>query len=267
MTIVLGLATPDGLVLGADSRTTSYPDESPRSRIASDSAEKVFVLGDRFGVATYGDAFIGERTIAGLMTEFVATLKKIPKTVDDLAAALGAFFHDRYARAREAANDPLPEKLDDERLSVGFLVAGYDDAGVGVFHEVWLPGPGHEATSITTAHVGMLPRGQRDVIDRLLGGVDMQQLLALDVTVPDDVREALDKLAYQLMFPITLKDGVDFVTFLIRTTIEMQRFSDGTFAFEVGSPNCGGPTSVAVIRRRDALWVSPPAIRVAGPLA
>ena len=122
-------------------------------------------------------------------------------------------------------------------------------------------------TTITTAHVGMLPRGQRDVIDRLLGGVDMQQLLALEVTIPDDVREALDKLAYQLMFPITLKDGVDFVTFLIQTTIEMQRFSDGTFAFEVGAPNCGGPTSVAVIRRSDALWVSPPAMRVAGPFS
>ena len=261
MTLVIGLATPDGLVLAADSRTSTWPDDTPRMLVSSDNAEKVFVLGDRFGVATYGRAFIGERTIAGLMSEFMAQLRRVPQTAGDLAGALGEFFHDRYATYRKEIDQPLPDDLSDQPLDLGFLVAGYDKKGIGGFHEVWIPGPGREETTVTTAQIGMLPRGQRDVIDRLLGGVDMNTLLAQKVEISEDVRTALDKLAYQIMFPITLQDGIDFVTFLIRTTIEMQRFSDGTYAFEVGAPTCGGPTTVAVIRRQNAVWVQPPALR------
>ena len=261
MTIVIGLATPDGLVLAADSRTSTWPDETPRMLVSSDNAEKVFVLGDRFAVATYGRAFIGERTIAGLMSEFMADLGRVPRTVGDLATALGRFFHERYADFRKEAGQPLPDDLSQAPLELGFIVAGDDKKGIGLFHEVWIPGPGHEEASVSTAQVGMLPRGQRDVIDRLLGGVDMNTLLAQEVEIPEPVRAALDKLAYQIMFPITLQDGIDFVSFLIRTTIEMQRFSDGTYAFEVGAPTCGGPTTIAVIRRKDAVWVAPPALR------
>ena len=262
MTLVIGLATPDGLVLAADSRTSTWPDDTPRMLVSSDNAEKVFVLGGRFGVATYGRAFIGERTIAGLMSEFMAQLRKVPQTVGDLADALGEFFHDRYAAFRKEIGQPLPDQgLDQLPVDLGFVVGGYDKKGIGAFHEVWIPGPGHQETTVTTAQIGMLPRGQRDVIDRLLGGVDLPALLAQEVPIPDDVRAALDKLAYQILFPITLQDGIDFVSFLIRTTIEMQRFSDGTYAFEVGAATCGGPTTVAVIRRSDAVWVAPPALR------
>src|SRR4051794_8524288 len=99
MTIVVGVAAPDGLVLAADSRTTRVVDQ--RYRISSDAAHKVFALCGRFGVATYGAAFIGTNTIAGEMDEFVAELTTggVPDDVEHLAEALGSFFQTRAVSA------------------------------------------------------------------------------------------------------------------------------------------------------------------------
>jgi hypothetical protein len=264
MTIVVGLATPDGLVLAADSRTTAFPDATGRSRIASDSADKVFLLCDRFAVATYDSAFIGERTIAGLMAEFIANLDgEIPSSGEELAGRLGHFFHDRYAAERAAEGHPLDPAGEPSML--GFIIAGYDAGGIGRFHEVSIPGPYVEELDVSTASIGMLPRGQRDVIDRLLAGVDRAVLDSLGVDIPDEVNDALAALGYRVFFPITLQDGIDFAGFLIRTTIDMQRFSDGTHAFQVGLPGCGGPTRVAVVRPSDVEWVTPPVLRADGP--
>jgi hypothetical protein len=263
VTIVVALATPDGLVLAADSRTTQFPDaQGNRSRIASDSADKLFLLCNRFGVATYGDAFIGDRTIAGLMSEFIAQLDPIPGNGEDMAAELGKFFHDRYARWRDQIDEPIEPG---ERVTLGFIVGGYDPNGIGRFHEVEIPGPLVEEQEITTAEIGMLPRGQRDVIDRLLGGVDRGVLEAMEVAVDDKLGDALNHLTYKVLFPITLQDGIDFASFLIRTTIDMQRFSDGTLAFQVGTPGCGGPTRIAIVRRGDVEWITPSVLKANGP--
>jgi hypothetical protein len=191
VTIVVGLATPDGLVLAADSRTTAFPDASSnRTRIASDSAEKVFLLCDRFAVATFDSAFIGERTIAGLMAEFIASLDgDVPDRGHDLAVKLGEFFHSRYAKERAAQGRPIVDGA--EQSELGFIVAGYDGGGIGRFHEVSIPGPNVVELDVNTAEIGMLPRGQRDVIDRLLAGVDRDVLASLEVEIPADVEEAL----------------------------------------------------------------------------
>jgi hypothetical protein len=263
MTIVVALATPDGLVLAADSRTTQFPDaQGHRTRIASDSADKLFLLCDHFGVATYGDAFIGDRTIAGLMSEFIAQLDPAPETGGDIARELGRFFDARYTQWREKIEVPIKP---DDPVALGFIVGGYDETGIGRLHEVSIPGAVVTEQQITTADIGMLPRGQRDVIDRLLAGVDREVLEATEVSVPPEVANALNQLAYNLQFPITLQDGIDFASFLIRTTIDMQRFSDGTLAFGVGLPGCGGPTRIAVVRRSEAEWITPSVLKANGP--
>jgi hypothetical protein len=262
VTIVVGVATPDGLVLAADSRTTHFPDNSQRTRIASDSADKVFLLCSRFGVATFGDAFIGDRTIAGLMTEFIAQLDDSPQHGGALAEQLGTFFDARYREWRDAVGRPIDEG---ENPALGFIVGGYDESGIGRLHEISIPGPIVVEQEICTASIGMMPRGQRDVIDRLLGGFDAGMLDLIGVPVPEDVQQALSGLAYRVLFPITLQDGIDFASFLIRTTIDMQRFSDGTLAYQVGLPGCGGPTRIAVVRRSNAEWVTPPILRADGP--
>src|SRR4051812_3072423 len=99
MTVVVGVAAPDGIILGAESRTTLVF-EHMRHRILSDTAQKLFPIGG-VGIATYGDALLGSRTIAGLMDEFVAQLDGEPGDADSMAGALGDFFDQRFREHSE----------------------------------------------------------------------------------------------------------------------------------------------------------------------
>src|SRR5580693_6407932 len=66
MSIVVAVASPEGFALVTDSRTTverKEQDGSVHYRVASESSEKLFLAQGRFGVATYGLATIGGRTI------------------------------------------------------------------------------------------------------------------------------------------------------------------------------------------------------------
>lgn len=259
MTIVVGIATPDGLVLAADSRTTR--EEEGRTRIASDSAQKIFRLCDgAFGVACYGVALFQEKTVAGHMDEFEANLKAAPDNVEKVAQLLGDFFQTCLLEAFVAAGTPwLPEM----GPQLGFQVAGYTVDGVGHLIDVRVPGDGGALvvqTGIATTNIGIYPQGQDDVISRLLAGVDSDALAGSGVEVPEDVSEALAGLEYRLLYPLTLQDAVDCATFLISTTIGMQRFSNGTAADPGGIPGCGGPIRILAIMRKESQWVAPPAL-------
>jgi len=253
MTIVLGVAAPDGLILAGDSRT-SRRWTSGHHRIASDFASKVFeVCG--FGIATFGEALVDARTIAGQVDEFIATLQDRPADVDELAAAVGDFFQDRVVRWYAAMGAPWDAS---QGFKLGFIVAGYGSDGIGGMREVRVPGdPGPEIITLapSTTDPGFYPRGQTDVIDRLIAGFDVQRLVAASVVVPDPVVQAIAGLEYAMIEPLALQDAVDLAHFLIRTTIDMQRFSDGTTAMPNVPPGCGGPITMLAIRRRKTEWV------------
>jgi hypothetical protein len=248
MTIVVGVAAPDGIILAADSRSTNLT--GPHHRVASDNAIKLFDLSKCVGVATHGMAFIGDQTIAGLMDEFVANRADETRSqVTELAEELGTFFHDRLV-----AKYPNLASAQ-QGYALGFLVAGYDGDGVGRILEVSVPGP-DVAEQVNTSSRGFLYRGMTDVGERLLLGVDWERLSRADVHLTPAAQKALRELEYRPIAPIALQDAIDFSLFLIRTTIDMQRFSDGTVATPRGIPGCGGPIRVLVITRSGPKWVS-----------
>lgn len=253
MTIVVGIAAPDGIVLAGDSRTTLIFGE--RHRIASDYAQKVFRICDVIGVATYGDAFVGPRTIAGLMDEFVSQLELegTPEAAT-VAESLGTFFD---ARVREAFEPELVKEYEDSAsFALGFMVAGYGGDGIGRIFDVGLPGPSvAEAEDINTSTLGVLYRGQYGVVRRLFEGVDRDELALAGIQVPAELDPALNNLTYNLLFPTTLQDAVDCARFMIRTTIDMQRFSDGTLGRLGDVPGCGGPVRLLAVTRDGAEWV------------
>jgi hypothetical protein len=247
------------MILAAESRTTYSVGE--RHRIASDFTQKVYPVSEKFAVATYGWNTIGGRTIAGLMDQFVSQLgRRKPRDAEAIAAALGSFFHKRFV---EDISEEEQAKWGETTgyFPLGFAVAGYDGDGIGRIREVAIPGPDIEKdTEITTAHGGALWRGQTDVIRRLLFGFDADAFGAAGHELPEDLQEPVANLRYDLLFPITMQDAVDFASFLIRTTIDMQRFSDGTVTDTGNLPGCGGPIRILAITREGVQWVAPPVL-------
>ena len=191
MTIVVGVATPEGLVLASDSRMTSVGDDG-RHRIVSDSAQKVFRVGD-MGVASFGAAMISGETIGGLMDQFAAQVEGEQLRTLDFATRLRDFYTEEFqatdeGRAWDAAKEGYP---------IGFLVGGYDEDGIGHIRSVLVPGLDIDPDlSAKTTTGGMYWQGQRDVVNRLLFGYDNERVQQSGVEVPDDLQEVLNDLGY-----------------------------------------------------------------------
>jgi hypothetical protein len=262
MTIIVGITTPDGVLLASDSRTTREDERG--HRILSDSAQKVFEVG-RFAVATTGLAFIAGNTIAGLMDQFLAQLDDEDSTgVEAFTNSLGQFFDSRFDAWTEA--EGVKWDTDEAGFPLTFLVAGYDGEGIGHINEVEIPGPQRGDYSPNTVDTGVMWRGQTDVVTRMLKGVDRAGLrLPFDELSEEALKkivEAFDSLEYNHLFPVTVQDAVDYSSFLIRTTIDMQRFSDGTLANPGLIPGCGGPLQIVVVERSRTHWAAKPELRV-----
>jgi hypothetical protein len=103
-----------------------------------------------------------------------------------------------------------------------------------------------------------MSRGQSDVIGRLIKGVDWTGLILAGAEVPEGMMEHLDRLEYVPVEPVAVLDALDYASFLIRTTFDMQRFSDGTLALPGLVPGCGGPLQFLVVERDGISWMQAP---------
>ena len=70
MSLVINTATPEGIVLAADSRQ-SYRNRKGMARIGSDNASKLFQLNKRVGVAVTGLAFLPEDAVPKNIIKFM----------------------------------------------------------------------------------------------------------------------------------------------------------------------------------------------------
>ena len=83
MSLTVCVTTPEGIVMAADSRQT-YRNNVGAARIGSDSATKIFPIGDKFGVTVAGPAFLVDpdepnaspRSIAYFINRFINQLSK-----------------------------------------------------------------------------------------------------------------------------------------------------------------------------------------------
>jgi 20S proteasome alpha/beta subunit len=255
MTIVVAVACPEGLVLAADSRSSMFGERG--GRVATDYTQKVFSIGDRFGVVTFGYAFVDGNTIAGLMEEFEAQTKP-PEDIDEAVERLRDYFQDRLEKHFEALpHDKPPEGAD----ALGFMVGGYDDKGVGRIKLLYLPTKTiHDGSSTAARECGAHWDGETQVLSRLIKGWDAA---SIDISKwPQEQTDALQGAEYLTPFGrMALQDAVDFATFAIRTTIDMQRFSDGTVGSPGSFPTCGGTAELVAINRRGLQWLQETKLR------
>jgi hypothetical protein len=227
MTLAVTVVCQDGVVVAADSRTTLA--NHRMLRVGSDFTHKVFESG-RVAVATYGEAFVSDRSIASLMAEFAVVEAGNCVHPAPTARRLAAFFGDRYDAqvAAEPSEAPPPGVA-----ALGFLVGGYDDAGVGEAWEVTLPERAVEQIATTANGGGAAWRGQADVVTRIVRGADLDLLerLAMVHKVTDQLdllTPLLDACRYRIPFDLlNLQDGIDFAVLCIRTTIDVQRLTLG----------------------------------------
>ena len=255
MTLVLAVACGDGLVIAGDSRTSSPASAGP-ARVLSDRTHKVFALG-QVAVATYGLALVLKRNIASHLAELTAGAPSSP-TPSEVVGLLDAHFRPLVQEhlTRAGANRPSD--------ALGFLVAGYE-GGVGSVHEVVLPSGENRVVASTASEPpgGAAWRGQTDVVERLITGVDRRRLTRIAQRAGkegplEDLDEALRGLGYLIRFDaMNLQDAVDYAVLAIRTTVEVQRLTDGTVAAPGAWPGVGGPIEVATVTSPDGLrWVA-----------
>lgn len=259
MTLAVTVVCQDGVVVAADSRTTLA--NHRMLRVGSDFTHKVFESGG-VAVATYGEAFVADRSIASHMAEFAVVEAGNCDHPGPTARKLAGFFGDRY----DAYVDELPD--DDTPppgvAALGFLVSGYDDAGVGEAWEVTLPDRSVEPIATTANGGGAAWRGQSDVVTRIVRGSDLELLerLAAAHRRTEELHELeplLDACSYRIPFDsMNLQDGIDFAVLCIRTTIDVQRLTLGPAATapEFSWPGVGGPIEIATVTpRRGFGWV------------
>jgi hypothetical protein len=266
MSLGIAFKGTEGIVLAADSRVTlmgtlpNLPPPNPSVAQSQpvvivpatfDNASKLLrVKGQEFvGAVTFGAGSIGAgqpRTASSYLPEFEAELANEARlNVEDFTRKLADFFL-RQWRANQMPSNPM---LSDNMI---FFVAGYDGVGSGygrVF-EVSIPSR-PTPTELNAGTFGPIWGGQRELVDRLLQGFDpnlpaaVQDLLGIapasrSATLNDDLRNR-----FSLPIPwqfLPLQDCVDLSIFLVRSTIELQKWM-------VGIRGVGGAVDVATITR------------------
>jgi hypothetical protein len=201
MSLIIAVYVPTGIVISADSRTTGtitqhvpnplnpqQPLPVKTNIVLSDSAYKLFLLFERFGVATFGDAILNDLPIAHHVEQFREQQPAVPDSTEDCSQKLLAHF-----RGINANLDVL-----------GFVVAGYDEGVPAVFsidvRQNTIDRQNMDAAG--NLQYGIARGGDRAIVDRLLS-------------------QSAFNPPFNLM---NLQDAVDYSRHFIRTTIDQMRF-------------------------------------------
>ena len=261
MTLITEVATGDGIVMASDSRTTRAITGKP-TRVASDFTHKLFEVGS-FAVATSGYAHISDRNIASHIADFVSVFEGGGKSPEEGSTELADFMLGRLEGHFAAELYPRPSEGTNALV---FFIAGFNGAA-GELREIALPSKSMQLFHTTTTG-GLAWLGQRDVVDRIIKGVDpdIGSRIAGDpalVAALATLQPSLDGLEYVIApLQMNIQDAVDFVTLLIRTTIDVQRLTNGTIADVGAFPGVGGPIEVCLVTASNGFdWIQRTSIK------
>ena len=271
-TTVVGVVVPEGIVIAADSRSTVKIPVQPKQilqgkennqtiqvyettyRIASDFTQKLFQINNKVGAVSFGQGVLLKKNINSLIEEFKASTQKIgDKNIDEVAEELVKYFENLYKEQQAKFPNEKMEQL-------GFYIAGYDKKGKGKLLTFSIPG-GEINELHSTDNVGAAWGGQTDVIVRLIKGYSLElarlienqnQILKKNQAAEINYQQSEYIIGFDNM---STQDAVDFALFLIKVTIETQRFSLGTQNVLGGYQGVGGAIDVAVITPEGFKWI------------
>lgn len=270
MSVVIVVKVSEGLVLAADSAATltgkvKQPDGEVQEGVLQTfyNAKKLMQVGQDFpiGVLTWGNAYIGSRTIESLVRQWEhengwRTKEDFKQSQSDKyrteACANGLLDHFSHYHVDEFGHLPL-----EDRPIIGFIVAGYSEDQF--FPDIWrfiLPlddGIHNQRPDIEgKPSFGASWFGITEPIVRLHFGRDDNVVLVLSEKygIPQsDLREALRPLEYQIPFAqMPLQDAIDYANYMLNVVV-------GRFRFVIGPELCGGEIEIAAVTQRDFNWI------------
>ena len=256
MSLGIAFKGPEGIVLAADSRVTLTAEmENSGTKLllpsTFDNATKLLqITGQKYvGIVTYGLGAIGQqepRTAHSFLPELEDQLSKEEPdriSVEKFATKFSDFFFQQWKTS-------MPEKYSGPDMV--FLIGGFDEAApYGKVYEVDIPSK-PIPTEQNVGQFGIIWGGQLEFTNRLIKGFDprlptiLKDSLNLSADQLDSLVKRLEstlssRIPYQFL---PLQDCVDLSIFLIRTTMELQRWI-------VDVRGVGGSIDVATITRTD----------------
>lgn len=228
MTLIVSVRTPDGVVVAGDSLLPLPRKDSSVPQKTFLYGQKVFPFCGKFGIGAFGGAGLLEnKSIYSTIRLFEQRLKETPPLrVTDIAKKIGNEIHgilkEQFKRENTSV-DTIPEN----EAVLGFQVIGYDDTDPKTV-EIHL---GKDVHCRVQHAFGSTVSGSQEVV---------QAIWDLYKTQPES----------QPPYPVfSLQDAIDYAEFLIRATIDHQRFSQTI-------PSVGGDIDIALVTLFDGFqWI------------
>jgi len=257
MTIIASVKVQDGIALGCDS-ATQVSGRDPEGKIGVfkvyQNAKKLFQFGNLpLGLLTYGIGNIGKKSIRTVIREFEKGYdfsSNKAYQVKDVAEELLGFMQNAY--------DKEYLQLDKENQpALGFFISGYSsNSSLGEEWEFVIPAQKEVKLVRPKEQFGSSWRGIAVPFTRLYHGFDPRAINELQESgVSADIIKRLKenygaKIIYDRM---PIKDALNFVEFILKTTI-------GLSSFEIGAPVCSEPVQIAVIDEDGFEWIKKPTL-------
>lgn len=191
--------------------------------------EKVLPFIKKFGIGIFGSGIIGSNSINFLIRSFEHWIKKSGRNINsvtELAEEIGINLHGYIKKQLEVENQSL-DIFPENHIFLGFQVVGYDKLQPKTI-EVLL---GKDVKYQVFDKLGCSASGSKEVVEAIWN---------LNQAISDT------KPIYEIF---SLQEAIDYVDFLISSTITFQRFAPIT-------PTVGGGIDIALVRPFDKFqWI------------
>ena len=254
MTLIVSVRTPDGVVIASDSLLrligqgsleapvdATRPEDNHKQKIQQPSvlpvpqktfsyAQKIFPFCGKFGIGLFSGGGVGlleNKSIYSTIRLFEQRLEETsPIGVTDIAKKIGNEIHGLLKEQFKQENTSV-DTIPKDQAVLGFQVIGYDDTDPKTV-EIFL---GKTVHCQIRHEFGSTISGSQEVVQAIWG---------LYKTQPES----------QPLYPLfSLQDAIDYAKFLIRTTIDHQRFSQTM-------PSVGGDIDIALVTLFDGFqWI------------
>jgi hypothetical protein len=269
MSVVIVVKVSEGLVLAADSAASLMGKLGSPQGIQEGvlktfyNAKKLIQIGDfPIGILTWGQAYIGARTIESLIREWeheygwesqkiFQEKNKSQYKVKGCTEKLQEYLKMKY-------NDEFKEIPIEQQPAIGLIVAGYSKGEF--FPEIWrfiIPSddkPVNQRPDINgKPNFGASWFGLTDAIVRLHFGRDdgIIKILSEKYNIAEnEIRSLFEPFQYPVPFAqMPLQDAIDYANYMINVVI-------GRYRFVLGPEFCGGEIDIAAITQKEFNWIS-----------